>query len=383
MQQLLATVTPEIPALLADLQAWCALESPSSDPAATTRMAEVIAAALRARGACAEVRPGRAYGGLVRAVWPGAADAAPILLLGHHDTVHPLGSLARNPPRVVDGRCYGPGSYDMKAGLLMVGAALGALQRRGRPLPRPVILLSTADEEMHSHDSRALIEETARTAAAVLVLEPAAASGALKTARKGVGMFTVVAYGRAAHAGVDHAAGVSAIAEMAHQVLALQALTDYGRGVTVNVGLIEGGTAINTVPARATAQVDLRVTTEAEAARVSRQILERRPVLPGARLGVTGLLERPPMERSAATARLFALARRLGAEIGLALEETSTGGASDGNFTAALGVPTLDGLGACGAGAHTDDEYVEIAGLAPRIALLAGMLLTVEPAPVA
>ncbi len=375
MQDLLAALTAQTEALVEDLLVWCAVESPSTDPAATTRMAEIVGAYMAARGAQVDVVPGRAHGALVRAGWPGPADAAPILLLGHHDTVHPLGSLAHNLPRVEQGRCYGPGGYDMKAGLLMAGAALHALIATSRPLPRPVVLISTADEEIGSYDSRALIEGTARQAAAVLVLEPAAGTGALKTARKGTGMFTVTTQGRAAHAGVDHAAGVSAIAELAHQILALTALTDYQRGVTVNVGQISGGTAVNTVAAEATAHVDLRVTTWDDARRISDRILGLQPVLPGAVVTVTGGVDRPPMERPPGTVRLFDLARRLGREIGLDLQETATGGASDGNLTAALGVPTLDGLGACGDGAHTDHEYVTIADLAPRTALLASLLL--------
>jgi glutamate carboxypeptidase len=375
LQDLLAALTAQTEALVEDLLVWCAVESPSTDPATTTRMAEIVGAHMAARGAQVDVVPGQAHGALVCAKWPSPGDAEPILLLGHHDTVHRLGSLDHNLPRVEGGRCYGPGGYDMKAGLLMAGAALHALTAAGRPLPRPVILISTADEEIGSYDSRALIEETARRAAAVLVLEPAAGNGALKTARKGTGMFIVTTQGRAAHAGVDHAAGVSAIAELAHQILVLSALTDYGRGVTVNVGQIIGGTAVNTVAAEATAQVDLRVTTWDDARRISDRILGLQPVLPGATVAVTGGVDRPPMERPPGTVRLFDLARRLGREIGLTLQETATGGASDGNLTAALGVPTLDGLGACGDGAHTDHEYVTIADLAPRTALLASLLL--------
>ncbi|HMA38198.1 MAG TPA: M20 family metallopeptidase [Chloroflexia bacterium] len=374
MQDLLTALGAQTETLVQTLLAWCALESPSGDPAATSQMAAVLAAYLAARGAQVDVVPGGVHGAQVRATWPGPADRAPILLLGHHDTVHAHGSLARNPPRVTAGRAYGPGGYDMKAGLLLAAAAVAALEATGRPRSRPIILISSADEEIGSQDARPGIEQAARPAAAVLVLEPAAADGAVKTARKGNGMFTLVARGRAAHAGVDHAAGINAITELAHQVLALSALTDYGAGTTLNVGQIRGGTTINTVAAEAVAHVDVRATTLAHAAQISRQILALRPVLPGATLDVTGEFDRPPMERSPGTLRLFGLAQALGREIGLALRETATGGASDGNFTAALGVPTLDGLGACGDGAHTDHEYVQIADLAPRAALLAGLL---------
>ncbi|MDQ2807764.1 MAG: M20 family metallopeptidase [Chloroflexota bacterium] len=377
MQTLLAQLIAQTDALVADLGAWCALESPSDDAAATGRMAALVAAHMVAGGAAVTQHPGTAHGPLVEARWAGPAGVAPILLLGHHDTVHPLGSLARNPVRVEAGRIYGPGGYDMKAGLLMAAAAVRALQAGGHALPRPVILLSTSDEEIGSNDSRACIETLARDAAAVLVLEPCAADGALKTARKGVGMFRLTAQGRAAHAGVDHAAGVSAIGELAHQILALHALTDYVRGVTVNVGLLHGGSADNTVAAEAVAHVDVRLPTQADVATLIPHIQGLQPVLPGARLLVQGGLNRPPMERGPGTARLFALAQAIGVDLGLTVRETATGGGSDGNFTAALGTPTLDGLGAHGDGAHTDSEYVTIAELAPRTALLAGLLLRI------
>ncbi len=377
MQTLLEQLNRQTDALPADLSAWCRIESPSDDTAATTRMAGTVAAYMAARGAGVTQHPGAAHGALVEARWAGPAGVAPIVLLGHHDTVHPHGSLTRNPVRVEAGRCYGPGGYDMKAGLLMAAAALHALIATGHALPRPVILLSTADEEIGSNDSRARIEALARDAAAVLVLEPAAANGALKTARKGVGMFTLTAHGRAAHAGVDHAAGVSAIGELAHQILALHALTDYARGVTVNVGVVHGGSADNTVAAEATGHIDVRLPTQADVARLIPHIQGLQPILPGAQITVAGGLNRPPMERSPGTARLFALAQQIGLELGQTVQETATGGGSDGNFTAALGTPTLDGLGAHGGGAHTDGEYVTIAELAPRTALLAGLLLRI------
>ena len=374
LSEILTATRAAVPALIADLLAWTALESPSSDAAATTRMAETVAAHLAARGAQVEVVAGRAHGALVRAAWGEAAPGAPLLLLGHHDTVHPHGSLARNPPRVEGDRVYGPGGYDMKAGLLLAGAALAALQATGWTPRRPVLLISTADEEVNSVDSRGVIEALAPGVAAALVLEPASGDGALKTARKGIGGFTVTARGRAAHAGVDHAAGVSAITELAHQALALAALTDYDRGVTVNVGCIQGGTTWNTVPAEAVAHVDVRVPTTGDGERISAAIRALRPRQPGATLEVTGGMDRPPMERGPGGARLFALAQALGRQIGLDLRETSTGGASDGNLTAACGAPTLDGLGACGHGAHTDEEYVRIPDLAPRAAVLAGLI---------
>lgn len=376
MHQLLHHLAANQEQLIRDLLAWCALESPSNDPAATTRMAQMAAAHLAAAGAAVEIIPGQVNGSMVQATWAGG-DRKPLLLLAHHDTVHPIGSLARNPPRVEDGRVYGPGSYDMKGGALLAAAALAAIRSLGRPLPRPVILLSTADEELSSTDSRPLIEALARQAEAVLVLEPAFYGGELKTARKGVGTFTIRALGRASHAGGAHELGINAIVELAHQVRALTGLTDYERGITISVGLIQGGSAVNTVPAAAEMQVDARVWRLEDAAWVNQQVYALRPHLPGASLQISGGVERPPMERLPGTARLFELARRLGQEIGLELVERAVGGASDGNFTAALGIPTLDGLGVCGDGAHTDEEYVLIEQLAPRAAVLAGLLLNV------
>lgn len=373
LPDILATIESQVDGLVDNLLTWCAIESPSNDPAATTHMAQQVAAYMTACGAKVTLVPGSSTGSLVEAVWAGGPNK-PILLLGHHDTVHPVGSVAQNPPRVVEGRCYGPGSYDMKAGLLMAGTALHALLSLGWTPRRPVILLSTADEEISSVESRDRIEMLARGAEAVLVLEPAFTHGELKTARKGVGTFRLVTRGKSAHAGGAHELGVSAITEMAHQVLRLAALTDYARGVTVNVGQVAGGSAVNTVPSSALAIIDVRVKTIADAHWISEQIRGLQPVLPGTTLEITGAVNRPPMERLPGTVRLFELARTLGREIGLELHETATGGASDGNLTSALGIPTLDGLGACGNGAHTDEEYVVIDQLAPRSAVLAGLL---------
>lgn len=370
---LLNAIEPHTASLVQDLMAWCAVESPSKNAAATTRMAQQVAAHMAACGAQVTLVPGITTGTLVEAVWPGG-PGKPVLLLGHHDTVHPIGSLSKNLPRLSNGRCYGPGGYDMKAGLLMVGTALRVLHNLGWTPRRPVILLSTADEEIGSIESRARIEATARTAEAVLVLEPAFTGGELKTARKGVGTFRLTVGGRPAHAGGAHELGISAITELAHQVLRLVALTDYVRGVTINVGQVEGGTAVNTVAASASAIIDVRVKAAADAGWITDQIMGLQPVLPGTTLTISGGINRPPMERTAATVRLFELARALGREIGLELHETATGGGSDGNLTSALGIPTLDGLGACGNGAHTDDEYVMVDQLAPRTAVLAGLL---------
>jgi glutamate carboxypeptidase len=291
--------------------------------------------------------------------------AQPIVLLCHHDTVWPEGTLARLPFRVDGDRVTGPGSYDMKAGIVEAAFALA-----GATPKRPVVVLSTSDEEIGSTSSRRLIEETAREAVAVLVLEPAASGGAIKTARKGIADFILEVDGRAAHAGVEPEKGISAIEELAHQVLALKALSDPASGTTINVGVVEGGTRPNVVAAHARAEIDVRFARAAEAERVVRAINDLQPKLAGARLRVSGGVDRPPMERSAGTIRLATLAQRLAADIGFQLNETSTGGGSDGNFTAALGVATLDGLGPDGGGAHADSEHLLIGSWIGRTELL-------------
>jgi glutamate carboxypeptidase len=259
----------------------------------------------------------------------------------------------------------------MKAGIVEAAFAIGL----AKPA-RPVVMLSTSDEEIGSTSSRQLIEDTARTAAAVLVLEPAATGGAIKTARKGIADFSLEIEGRAAHAGVEPEKGISAIDELAHQVLALRALAATERGTTINVGVVQGGTRPNVVAARARAEIDVRFSQTAEAERVVSAIRALRPRLPGATLRIGGGVDRPPMERSESVAKLAAVAVRLGRELGLQLTETSTGGGSDGNFTAALGVPTLDGLGPDGGGAHADSEHLLIQSWLTRTQLLARLLET-------
>ena len=304
-------------------------------------------------------------------------DAQPALALCHYDTVWPLGSLAQNPFRVEDGVARGPGCFDMKAGIVVLRFAVAALQDLGQPLERPLRVLFTSDEEVGSPTSRDLIEQTARDAAVVYVLESPLPGGTLKTARKGTGDYIVRIEGRAAHAGVEPQKGISAVQELAHQVLALHALNDYAAGTTVNVGTVQAGTRPNVVAASAELQVDVRVTSLVEAERLDAAIRRLQPRLPGARLSIEGGLNRPPMERSEAMARLFEQARQIAAAIGVQLEEGSTGGGSDGNFTAALGIPTLDGLGAEGEGAHAAHEHVLVGSFPRRAALLAGLLAEV------
>ncbi len=349
------------------------IESPTDHPAAVNVCGAVLASELRALGASVTtVAPGGHAGDhLIARVGDGPRR---IMLLGHFDTVWPVGQLARMPIRTDDGRLYGPGVLDMKAGIAIGMLAARAWQAVGTPADVSITMLWSTDEETGSRTSRALIEAEARASDAVLVLEPALVGGALKTARKGIGQYEITAHGVSAHAGVDPRKGVNAIRELALQVLAMDDLRDLDCGVSVNVGVITGGTRSNVVPDRASASVDVRAETLADADRIDRTMRALTARTPGARLEVTGGFNRPPMERSPGVVRLFELARAAAAEMGLALEEGATGGGSDGNFTAALGVPTLDGLGAVGDGAHALHEHVEVARLTERAALLAGLI---------
>jgi glutamate carboxypeptidase len=354
------------------LRELVSFESPSRDKEALDRLGARIAELLRSAGGAVEIVANDRGGDHVLARFPGPDERRPALVLGHFDTVWPLGTLEKMPFRVEGGRAYGPGSYDMKAGLAIF---LRCMERSlCVSAPRPIWALFTSDEEIGSPTSRGLIESVARHCAYVLVLEPPLADGSLKTARKGVGRFRLAVEGKAAHAGVAPQDGRSAIVELAHQVLRVQNLQDVEAGTTLNVGVIQGGTTTNVVPAEASADIDVRATTLAEADRVARALRSLEPATPDTRLAVSGGFNRPPMERSPAIAALFAQAARIARSIGQELTEGSTGGGSDGNFTAALGVPTLDGLGVRGGGAHADDEHILIDSLPERAALLAALL---------
>jgi glutamate carboxypeptidase len=306
---------------------------------------------------------------------PARSTRKPILLLGHLDTVWPIGTLAAMPWREEKGRYYGPGVLDMKAGVVMALAAVSTL--RELKLARPVTLLLNSDEEVGSPVSRAITERLALQSSAVFVLEPAQGL-AYKTARKGVGHYTVQVTGVGAHSGVDFERGHSAVLELARQVEAISGFTDLSRKLTVNCGVIAGGTRSNVVAAQASAEVDVRIAKAGDAAHIERLFHRLKPFNPHCKLTVTGGINRPPMERKPGTVALFKTARRLAAELGFQLEEAATGGGSDGNFTAALGVPTLDGMGAVGEGAHAAHEHVVVEHLVPRTALLASMLATID-----
>ena len=350
--------------LLADIRALVECESPSADLAAVARSADVVA---RVGAARLGVAPDRiVLDGRTHLRWRLGAGPSRVLLLGHHDTVWPLGSLDRRPCTVEGGVLRGPGCFDMKAGLAMAFHAAAGLDG--------VTILVTGDEELGSPSSRGLIEEESRRAEAALVLEASADGGALKTERKGVSLYDVRVTGRAAHAGLEPEQGVNATLELAHQTLLVQALSDPARGTTVTPTLAGSGTTTNTVPAAGSFAVDARVRTAAEQERVDRAIRELGPVLAGAAIEVVGGPNRPPLE-AAASAALFERARAIAVRLGLTpLSAAAVGGASDGNLTAGVGTPTLDGLGAVGGGAHADDEHVLVDALPGRTALLRALV---------
>lgn len=356
------------------------IESSSYDPEGINRLVAVLAGEWRKRGARVNrIKPPKAAGRgdalRCELCWETSAGGQ-ILVLGHMDTVYERGTLARMPFRVAGGRAYGPGTLDMKAGLVIALAAVDALRAIRQGPRRRVVFLWTPDEEIGSGGSRELIEREARRSEAVLVLEPGTGeSGKLKTARKGVGEVTIEVTGRAAHAGVNPQDGVNAVHELALQIARIAGFGDAHRGITVNADLVEGGTRSNVIAERAWARVDVRCARARDIPGLEARFRGLRPILPGARLRVAGGINRPPMERHMA-ARLFAAAQSLGSTMGLRIEESSTGGGSDGNFTAALGVSTLDGLGAAGAGAHTPGEYIRMRSLAERAALVAALLAT-------
>lgn len=354
--------------LLERIASYVAIETPSADEARLRGLAGLIQRDLVAIGASVESHdaPGRGVNLVAR--WSGDGRK-PVLLLCHYDTVHPVGTIARLPFRVEGNRAYGPGIYDMKAGIGLVIEAV-----RGARRARPVTLMVTCDEEIGSHSSRRLMEQTALESEAVLVMEPPLPDGSMKTARKGVGVYTLRTHGKQAHAGVEPGQGIDAIGEMARQITDVLALADHAAGTTINVGRVTGGTASNVIAELAEAEIDIRYRDPREGERVERALRALGPHDPRARVTVEGSLNRPPFVRTEAVARLYAFARAQAAEVGLDLGEGATGGASDGNFTAAVGVPTLDGLGVPGAGAHTYEEHILIDTLPQRVAFIRRIL---------
>lgn len=359
---------------IALLRVLAEIESPSQDKSAVNRMADRVEQEAGALGAAIERQPGSEYGDRLIARWRGKGSGPGVLLLCHMDTVWPIGTLAERPVRVQDGRMYAPGAYDMKAGITICLEVLRGLQAMQILPAHPVTLLCTADEETGSHESRTTIEALAAESQLVLCLEPALPGGVLKTARKGVGGFNIRIQGRAAHAGGDHQKGINAIEEMAYHILALQKLTRYETGTTVNVGVIHGGSASNVVPAECCIEMDFRVAVLEESERIMDTVRNLKPYLDGAQIEIEGGLNRPPMVRDALMVQTFNRAAEIARRHGFELKEGSTGGASDGNFTAGMGIPTLDGLGADGDGAHAVTEHVLLETLPSRAALLAALL---------
>ncbi|WP_433967186.1 M20 family metallopeptidase [Tunturiibacter gelidiferens] len=351
-------------------------ESPSEDPQAVNAAADLVEQWAAAIGARSKRHKRRQFGDVLELHFgPSRSRQRPVLLLGHLDTVWPLGTLRTMPWRKAKGRLSGPGVLDMKAGVVMALAAINTLQQL--KLARPITLLLNSDEEVGSSISRPITEKLAKESSAVLVLEPAQGL-AYKTARKGVGQYNVEVTGVGAHSGVDFERGHSAILELTKLVQTISGFTNLQRKLTVNCGVIAGGTRSNVVPSLASAEIDVRIAKASDAAYVDRLFRKLKVSDPHCKLTITGGINRPPMERKPGTIALFKKAQALAAEIGFALEEASTGGGSDGNFTGALGVPTLDGMGAVGDGAHAAHESVVIEHLVPRTALLAAMIASIE-----
>ena len=366
------------PQMIALLKRLVEMESPSHDKAAVDRVGSMIAEECRRLGAAVEIVENPVTGNQVVAHFDPSPNAdsvkqGTVLLMHHMDTVYPLGTLAKMPFYEQDGKIFGPAVLDMKGGIVITLTALAALQESGQ-LARPVTALFTSDEEIGSFTSRALIEQLARQAALALVFESGLLDGSLKTWRKGMGFFTVKVKGRAAHAGGKHQDGRNAIEELAYQVIALQKMTDYSKGTTFNVGLIRGGTASNVVPAEAEAVVDFRVLVPEETERVYAAMQSLTPVTPDTTIEVTGELNRPPMPFDAQMQATFARAQQIAAGIGMVLKAGGSGGGSDGNFVAPLGIPLLDGLGACGEGQHAAHEYILTESLPQRAQLVAELI---------
>lgn len=374
-REVLAALREREDLLLSKIRALVEIESPSDDKAGVDRCVDAVADMASRIGGRVKRHRQRSVGDVLEIRWAGSQrGVAPVMLLGHLDTVWAMGTLRTMPWRVAEGRAWGPGVLDMKAGVAMALTAAEFLRETGG-LRRGVILLLTSDEEVGSTASRAMVEKLARECGAVFVLEPAQGpAGAYKTARKGVGNYTIRVRGVASHAGVDFTRGHSAVHELAWQVEKIRGFTELERGLTVNAGVIRGGTRTNVVAAEAEAEIDVRIARMKDAARIERKFRGLKARDRGCRLDVDGGINRPPMERSRGTVALFRRAATLARAMGFELSEAATGGGSDGNFTAALGVPTLDGMGAVGEGAHASNESVVVEHLIPRTALLAEMM---------
>ncbi len=361
------------------------IESPSDVKQAVDRLGAVLASRFAEWGGRVRFHPAEKFGNHLQIDFgPRGSQAKPVLLLGHMDTVYPVGTISKMPCRIAKGRVWGPGTLDMKSGLALALHVMEALlEWNGGKATRPVTLLFVSDEEVGSESSRPITEKLARQAAAVLVVEPAfGLHGAVKTARKGVGAYTLRVTGKSAHSGLDFENGHSAVLELAKQIGEISKLVDLKKGITLNVGKITGGTRVNVVPAEATALIDVRVKNASDAKGIAQKLQALKLFDRDCRITVTGAVNRPPMERTAGVAALYRKAADVARQLGWELEEAAVGGGSDGNFTAALGIPTLDGLGAVGEGAHAEHESIVISELPRRAALVAGLILdSSKPAP--
>lgn len=353
-------------------------ETPSGDVARIAVMVEHLAALLRELDAKIEIFATSNGSSLYARFAEGDVESdKPLLIVGHCDTVWPLGTIAKRPFKIEEGRMYGPGIFDMKSGLVVMLEALRAIKELDLKTRRPIEVFLSCDEEQGSPSTRQLIEDIAQSAYAALVLEPCLPGGKLKTSRKGIAQYQLIARGRSAHAGVAPEKGISAVEELAQQIIKLHSLTNHTEGVSVNVGVIQGGTMSNVVAAEARAEIDIRFWTNEQQQKIATALENLKPVLSGAEIELIGKVNRPPLEHSEKIAELFKHAQKLSLELGFELQEGKTGGGSDGNFIAALGVPVLDGLGPDGDGAHAEYEHVLIENLAPRAALITRLLETV------
>ena len=371
-------LTPRWREMLATLRTLVLAESPSLEKAAADRCCRLLAAEWRKRGADVERIAQKYRGDHLRVTWWPQKSRPPgqLLVLGHYDTVYATGTLVKMPFRISAGKAYGPGTFDMKAGIVQALFALDALQRSRQALPKRIVLLWTSDEEIGSDSSRKIIEAEARRSDAVFVLEPSyGPHGLIKTARKGLGEAEIIVHGCASHAGLAPEEGVNAVHELCHQLSRILRWNNPDRGTTVNADIIHGGTRTNVIADRARAVLDLRASSISEMSRLERQLHALKPHLPGARLEISGGFSRSPLERKMSAA-LFKRAKSLAAQMNLSLGECVVGGGSDGNLTAALGIPTLDGLGAVGDGAHSTHEHILTAAMPIRAALLAALLAT-------
>ena len=365
-----------LPQMLETLRALTLLESPSLEKEPTDRCCEFLAEKWLRHGAIAQIVRQKHRGDQLRVVWkpPEGRARSQLLVLGHYDTVYPTGTLAKMPFRISAGKGYGPGTFDMKAGIVQALFALEAIRELQAPVDKRLVFLWTSDEEIGSESSRKLIEEEAGRSDAVFVLEPSLRPrGLLKTSRKGVGEAQLIVHGRASHAGLAPEKGINAVHELAAQISRLEEWNDLGRGVTINADIVSGGSRANVIADRAQATLDLRAWRHADMRALEKRLYSLKPLHRGAKLEIRGGFDRPPLERKH-SAHLFARAKAIARELGFPLGEAAAGGGSDGNFTAALGIPTLDGLGAIGDGAHATYEHVRINAMPQRAALLAGLL---------